>query len=164
MAVVTVSKVLAAGAGCALWLAASCALAAPSTFTPVIGNAVLCRSHLDNVYFYSYLSAAFGPSYKHEGGAYWFKTEGDLWGNQVIEVMVSDDTSDLVFIGAITESTPDQLDASIRTAVGQYHDARDSSAFPVRVSKPGSKIVYFNNKAKIYCAQYKSMPVGTLAH
>lgn len=147
----------------ALCLAAPLAQAAPSTFTPVIGNALLCRSHLDNIYFYSYLQAAFGPSYKHEGGAYWFKTEGQLWGNRVEEVMVSDDTSDLVFIGAVTESTPEGLDESIRAAIGLAHEKRDATPFPVRMSLPGSKIVYFKNKAKIYCAQYKSMPTGTLA-
>ena len=134
------------------------ASAAPSTFGPVIGNALLCRSHLDNAYFYSYLLAAFGPSYKHEGGAYWFKADATLWGAAVTDVLVSDDTSELVFIGAVTESAPDKLDTAIREAVGARHYALDSSAFPVRVSGPGSKIVYFNTKSKIFCAKYKPLP------
>ncbi|MEO7496407.1 MAG: hypothetical protein ABIT83_05325 [Massilia sp.] len=134
--------------------------AAPSTFGPVIGNALLCRSHLDNAYFYSYFSTAFGPAYKHEGGAYWFKTDATLWGAAVSEVLVSDDTSELVFIGAVTESPPDKLDTAIRSAVGARHYAVDSSAFPVRVSGPGSKIVYFNTKSKIYCAKYKPLPAA----
>ena len=144
-------------------LALLCAVpaqAAPSTFGPVIGSAILCRSHLDNAYFHSWLSAAFGPAYKHEGGAYWFKADGTLWGAPVAEVMVSDDTSELVFVGAITETTPDKLDEAIRGTAGTRHVAVDNSAFPVRSSGLGSKIVYFNDKAKIYCARYKPLPMG----
>ena len=148
----------AAFAAALLWLAACPAGAAPSTFGPVIGNALLCRSHLDNAYFYSYLSSAFGPSYKHEGGAYWFKADATLWGVQVSDVMVSDDTSELVFVGAVTLSAPDKLDEAIRAAVGARHPAQDGSAYPVRMSGPGSQIVYFNDKSKIYCAKYKPLP------
>lgn len=139
-------------------LAPLAAFGAPSTFGPVIGSALLCRSHLDNAYFYSYLTIAFGPSYKHEGGAYWFKADGSLWGAQVSDIIVSDDTSELVFVGAVAETTPDKLEQSIRTASGVRHVAADASAFPVRRSLPGSKIVYFNDKSKIYCARYKPLP------
>lgn len=148
----------AALAGALLWIAAPHAGAAPSTFGPVIGNAVLCRSHLDNVYFHSYLSSAFGPSYKHEGGAFWFKADATLWGAQVTDVIVSDDTSELVFIGAVTMSAPDKLDEAIRTAVGIRHRPLDGSAFPVRESSPGSQIVYFNDTSKVFCAKYKPLP------
>ena len=133
--------------------------AAPSTFGPVIGSALLCRSHLDNAYFYAYLTTAFGPSYKHEGGAYWFKADGNLWGAPVSDVLVSDDSSDLVFVGAVSDTAPDKLDEAIRAAVGVAHKAADSSTFPVRQSIPGSRIVYFNNKSKIYCAKYKPLPI-----
>ncbi len=137
-----------------------CAMAhgAPTTFGPVIGSALLCRSHLDNAYFYSYLSTAFGPSYKHEGGAYWFKADGNLWGAPVSDILLSDDTSDLVFVGAVSDSAPDKLEQAIRAASGLRHNVADSSAFPVRESAPGSKIVYFNTKSKIYCAKYKPLP------
>jgi len=72
--------------------------------------------------------------------------------------MVSDDTSELVFVGAVTESTPDKLEEAIRAAVGTRHRPQDASAFPVRESAPGSQIVYFNRKSKIYCAKYKPLP------
>ncbi len=137
---------------------ASLAIGAPTTFGPVIGSALLCRSHLDNAYFYSYLSSAFGPSYKHEGGAYWFKADGNLWGAPVSDILLSDDTSDLVFVGAVSDSSPDKLEQAIRAASGLRHNVADSSAFPVRESVPGSKIVYFNTKSKIYCAKYKPLP------
>jgi hypothetical protein len=139
-------------------LACAAAPAAPTTFGPVIGSALLCRSHLDNAYFYSYLSTAFGPSYKHEGGAYWFKTDGNLWGAPVTDIMLSDDSTDLVFVGAVSELAPDKLDEAIRTVVGVRHDATDTSAYPVRRSRADSKIVYFKTKSKIYCAKYKPLP------
>ena len=135
------------------------ASAAPSTFGPVIGNAVLCRSHLDNAYFHAYLSTAFGPSYKHADGAYWFKAEGTLWGTPVSEIIVSDDSSDIIFVGAVTDASPDKLEESIRASVGVGHAALDGSKFPVRASRPGSKIVYFNSKSKIYCAKHKPLPI-----
>jgi hypothetical protein len=141
-----------------LCLCAGSALAAPSTFGPVIGSAVLCRSDLDNAYFYTYLSTAFGPAYKHEGGAYWFKADGNLWGAPVTDVLLSDDTSELVFVGAVSELAPDKLEEAVRANVGIAHVAADSSAFPMRLSRPGSAIVYFKAKSKIYCAKYKPLP------
>jgi hypothetical protein len=140
-------------------LASAAASAAPSNFGPVIGSAVLCRSHLDNAYFYDYLSSAFGPSYKHEGGAYWFKADGTLWGTTVTDIMVSDDSSDIIFVGAVSDAAPDKLDEAIRAAVGVRHDATDTSLFPVRQSRPGSKIVYFKTKSKVFCAKYKPLPI-----
>jgi hypothetical protein len=148
------------GAAALLCVAAvGLAQAAPSTLGPVIGSALLCRSHLDNAYFYDYLSSAFGPSYKHEGGAYWFRADGNLWGTTVTDIMVSDDTSDMIFVGAVTEATPDKLDEAIRAAVGVKHSATDSSTFPVRASRAGSNIVYFKTKSKVFCAKYKPLPV-----
>lgn len=142
-----------------LALASAGGIAAPSTFGPVIGSALLCRSHLDNAYFHSYLSAAFGPSYKREGGAYWFKADGNLWGTPVTDIILSDDTSELVFVGAVTDVSPDKLDEAIRATAGVRHVAADRSAFPVRESEPGSRIVYFKAKSKIYCAKFKPLPI-----
>lgn len=142
----------------ALILPPCAAPAAPSTFGPVIGSALLCRSHLDNAYFQSYLSGAFGPSYKHEGGAYWFKADTTLWGTAVSDILISDDSSDLVFVGAVADAGPAELEQAIRAAVGVRHRPADGSASPVRESAPGSKIVYFNTKSKIYCARYKPLP------
>ena len=133
--------------------------AMPTTFGTVIGNALLCRSHLDNRYFHDYLTTSFGPAYKREGGAYWFKLEATLWGAEVKEVMVSDDSNELVFIAARTESTPQELEAAIRAGAGVAFTPKDASAFPLRVSNSGSTIAYMNDKSKIYCAKFKSQPV-----
>jgi hypothetical protein len=131
----------------------------PSTFAPVIGAALLCHDHLDNAYFYSWLKTHFGPAYKHEGGAYWFRTgETTLWGAPVTEVMVSDDTSEWVFVGAVAEVAPDELEQDIRKAAGVRHVAADASPYPLRVSVPGSTIAYYNSKSKIYCAKFKPLP------
>jgi hypothetical protein len=145
----------------ALLLAAAASVqAAPSTFGPVIGNALLCRSHLDNAYFHSYLTTAFGPAYKREGGAWWFKADGSLWGATISEILVSDDSAPIVFIGAVTDSPPAELDTAIRASNGVRHHKIDRSAFPVLESGPGSRIVYFNNKSKIYCARIKPEHTG----
>ena len=133
----------------------------PTTFGPVIGAALLCHDHLDNAYFYSWLKTHFGPAYKHEGGAYWFRTgETTLWGAPVTEVMVSDDTSEWVFVGAVAEVAPDELEQDIRKAAGVRHVAADASPYPLRVSVPGSTIAYYNAKSKIYCAKFKPLPPG----
>lgn len=142
----------------ALLLPAGAAGAAPSTLSPVIGSALLCRSQLDHGYFRSWLSSAYGPPYKREGGAWWFKAEGTLWGERVTDIIVGDDTSELVFVGAVTETTPGKLEQSVRKASGVRHVAIDGSAFPERRSVPGSKIVHFNTRSKIYCARYKPLP------
>ena len=132
--------------------------APPSTFGQVVGNAVLCLDQIDNKSFYSYLLTAFGPAYKHEGGAYWFRTEAVLWGAPVTDVIVSDDTSPLVFMGVVADSTPEKLEPAIRAVSGMRFDKLDYSTYPVRGSQPGSKIVYFRTKAKVYCAKYKPLP------
>ena len=131
----------------------------PSTFAPVIGSALLCRDHIDNKYFYSWLSSRFGAPYKHEGGAWWFRTgDATLWGAPVTEVMVGDDTSALAFVAAVADVPPDQLEQSIRGAAGGRHVPADSSPYPLRISAPGSTIAYYNDKSKIYCVKFKPLP------
>ncbi len=133
----------------------------PSTFGTIFGNAVLCIDQVDSAYFYEYLSTSFGPPYKREGGAYWFRAaDARLWGTEVTDVIVSDDSSELVFVAAVLEATPEELDLAISTAAGVRHIAVDQSAFPVRQARPGSKIVYFNTRSKIYCLRYKQLPPG----
>lgn len=135
--------------------------AMPTTFGTIIGSALLCRSHLENNYFYSYLETAYGKPYKHEGGAYWFKTpDTTLWGTESKEVWVSDDTSELVFIGALNEAEPDQFATAIRSGTGIRFTAADASKYPLRVSGAGSTIAYVDKKSKIYCARYKPIPAG----
>jgi len=146
----------AVAALCVLHLGAG---AAPSTFGPVVGSALLCRSALENRYMQGYLMTAFGPAYKHEGGAFWFKVDVKLWGAQVTDVLISDERSAIVFVAAVIEAAPARLEESIRSLAGVAHRPVDRSATPVRESAPGSKIVYFNTRSKIFCAKYKHLPL-----
>ena len=134
--------------------------ASPSTFGTIVGSAVLCFDQIDNPYFFSYLSTSFGPPYKREGGAWWFKADANLWGLPITDVMLGDDTSATMFIGAVVEATPDKLDEAIVAATGVRHPKADDSAFPLRLSNPGSKIIYFKNKSKIYCDKYQTLPLA----
>ena len=136
------------------------AMAAPSTFGPVIGSALLCRSQLDNAYFHAYLTQAFGPAHKREGGAYWFKAEATLWGAEVNEVMVSDDSSNLVFVAAVINAKPEELEKSVRAEAGVAFRPADATRHPLRTSNPGSTIAYAGDKSKIYCAKFKPQPPG----
>jgi hypothetical protein len=133
--------------------------AAPTTFGAVIGGGLLCRDETTNRYYYDYMVRFFGPPYKREGGAWWFRTQDAmLWGTEVSEVVVSDDSWPMVFVGAVVEVTPEQLEEAIIAQVGLRYAKIDSSRYPVRQAKPGSRIVYFDRKAKIYCAKFKPLP------
>jgi hypothetical protein len=50
------------------------------------------------------------------------------------------------------------LEKAIIAQVGTHYTRIDTSAYPVRESKPASRIVYFDTRAKIYCAKFKPMP------
>ena len=119
----------------------------------MIGHGLLCLNELDTGYFHTYLTQAFGPAYKHEGGAYWFKAGANLWGVPVSEVMVSDGLGDFTYIAAVADVTADRLEQSVLTAMGIRHDKTDASTYPPRESASGSMIVYFKTKSKIYCAK-----------
>ena len=155
------SRFVRCAAAAALALAVGCASAqsVPTTFGTIIGNGLLCRDETSNFYYYDYLTRFFGQPYKHDGGAYWFKTDGaNLWGTPISEVMVSDDTSTYIFVGAVAEAKPEELEKAIITQVGIHYVRIDTSAFPVREAKPASRIVYFDTKSKIYCAKFKPLP------
>jgi hypothetical protein len=130
--------------------------APPTTFGTQIGYPLLCLDQLNSNFFYSYLSTFFGAPYKKEDGAYWFKTEGaTLWGMKVSEVIVGDLTSEVEFIGAVVETTPPQLATAIKNNAGILYQAIETKTYPIRESKPGSRIIYANDKSKIYCAKAK---------
>ena len=126
---------------------------APPTFSTVIGHALLCLNQMDAGYFHAYLTKAFGPAYKHEAGAWWFRAGTTLWNVPVSEVMVSDGDSSQTFIGAIVDVPPEQLETAITTAMGIRHKKTDASQYPLRESPAGSVIAYAAQKSKIYCAK-----------
>jgi hypothetical protein len=146
--------------GAALIVAASSSTATaaggplPSTFGSTIGQALLCVDQVDPFYFWSYLNQFFGPPYKAEGGAYWFKVPGTLWGAAITDVLVSDGASEQVFLAAVFKDNPTKLSGAIAETTGVRHNSEDFSQFSPLVSGLGSKIIYFEQGSKIYCAKY----------
>lgn len=128
----------------------------PTTFGTQIGHPLLCLDQLNSNFFYSYLTTFFGQPYKKDAGAYWFKTpEATLWGMKVSEVIVGDLTSEVEFIAAVVDTTPEKLVESVRRSAGIQYQAIEKKAHPIRESRPGSRIIYANDKSKIYCAKAK---------
>ncbi|RXZ33848.1 hypothetical protein D9O50_12220 [Oxalobacteraceae bacterium CAVE-383] len=147
---------IAALAGMALTAAAPASAVAPSTFGNVIGRGLLCMSQLDASYFYNYLTTSFGPPYKHEGNAYWFKTPAaSLWDTPVSEVLISDKDSAEHFVAAVADVTPDVLAGNISDAVKIGFKATSLNPNPVRMSQAASTIIYYGKKSKIFCAKAK---------
>jgi hypothetical protein len=127
---------------------------APSTFSTMVGPALLCMDHVDPFYFWSYLNRFFGPPYKNEGGAYWFKVKAQLWGVPVSDVLVSDGTDPLVFLAAAMEAKPDALSAAIMGDAGIAYTNEGIAQYSPKSSGKGGKIIYFGQNSKIYCANY----------
>lgn len=139
------------------WFAAPSHAAAPSTFSTTVGNTLLCMNQLDSHFFYDYFRDAFGKPYKQEGGAFWFKADAVLWGAPITDVLVSDDPSLFSFIAAVADVPPERLETAVAETMGIRHQAMDRSKFPVRQALPGSQIIYFQKKSKIFCAKSKQI-------
>lgn len=123
-------------------------------FSVTIGPAILCRDTLNMKFFYDYLTASFGRSYKQEQGAYWFKAKAQLFGKEVKEIFVSDQSSDWVFVGVIFNAKPDDLAKSVQTSAGTIYIKRDAGYqyTPYR-SQGTSEIMWQDNNAKLLCRQ-----------
>lgn len=126
----------------------------PASFGSTIGPALLCIDQIDPFYFWSYMNHFFGPPYKREGGAYWFKVQGTLWGAAVTEVMVSDGEHEQVFLAASFKEGPAKLADAILEATGIRHINEVPFKFSPLISSLGSKIIYAGQNSKIYCAKY----------
>jgi hypothetical protein len=134
------------------WSAAVSA-APPSHFGTTVGHTLLCQNALDEIWFYDYLNSAFGKPYKHEAGAFWFKANASLWGVPVIDMLVSDRGGNYTFLAAVIDATPQRLEEAVFTGQGIRHDAVEPGKFPVRQARPGSQIIHFQQKSKIFCAK-----------
>jgi hypothetical protein len=137
------------------------ASAAPPAFGIEIGNALLCLNQLNSKYFYDYLFEAFGKPHKNEGGAYWFKSaDSTLWGMEVTDVLVNNNSSPAEFVGAVVKGTPQELADAIGKSVGIHYTLEDNGQYAQRRSQSGSVIAYADSKAKIYCAKSKLLMPG----
>ncbi len=132
--------------------------AAPSTFSTTIGTALLCLDQIDPLYFWSYLNQFFGPPYKKEGGAYWFKTSTTLWGTSVSDVLVSDGSGKVIFLAAtFAEASPGELSNAISGSTGLKYTALNTTPYSPLISGMGSNIVYFGQTSKVFCAKYNPL-------
>jgi hypothetical protein len=141
----------------------------PSTFGTTVGYTLLCLNPLNEIYFREYLIQAFGQPYKREEGAYWFKSNGKLWGVSVTDVLVSDETSAYTFLAAVMDINPEKLNDAIANSAGLRHSivgqpnrptpppttkpALNPTTFPIRQAQTGSQIIHFRQKSKIFCSK-----------
>jgi len=78
-------------------------------------------------------------------------------GAPITDVLVSDDPSLFSFIAAVADVPPERLETAVAETMGIRHQAMDRSKFPVRQALPGSQIIYFQKKSKIFCAKSKQI-------
>lgn len=131
-------------------------LAAPTTFEPVIGSALLCNDQIDPVYFKDYLIRFYKNPYKTEGEAYWFKPDPaqKLYDLELTDIYVSTESSRYAFLGVI-------LKEKLDTARKKMLEIRGISYLPfsgdaVLRSAQGSFLIeYDNTKTKLYCVKYR---------
>ncbi|MDD5241407.1 MAG: hypothetical protein PHG47_06765 [Sulfuricella sp.] len=130
--------------------------AAPTTFEPVIGNALLCRDHIDPDYFKDYLTRFYKFPYKTEGEAYWFKLDPDqkIFDMVMTDIFVSTEDSRYLFLGVIFRETLDSARKKMLEMEGIEY--LPFSGNKVLRSAQGSFLVeYDNNQTKLYCVKHR---------
>lgn len=131
-------------------------LAAPTTFEPVIGSALLCNDQIDPVYFKDYLIRFYKDPYKTEGDAYWFKPDPaqKLYGLQLADIYVSTESSRYAFLGVIFEENLDTARKKMLEIRGvSYHPFSGDTV--LRSAQGSFLIEYDNTKTKLYCVKHR---------
>jgi hypothetical protein len=124
-------------------------------FGVTLGPAVLCRDKLEMKYLYDYLSASIGPAYKREQGAYWFRTKAQLFGKELAEVFVSDQSSEWDFVGAVVKAKPDELAKAVQTAAGPiFVKTATGYQYSPYQAQGSSEIMWQDKNAKILCRRH----------
>lgn len=129
--------------------------AAPSTFEPVIGGALLCHDQIDPPYFQGYLTTHFKAPYKTEGGAYWHKIEGvQLYGIEVEEIFVSTGADQVDFLGLVFNAQLDEVRKKllVNPGVAFLPDTNDKT---LRSASGSYLIEYKGSKSKLFCVRYR---------
>jgi len=145
-------------------LALPAGAAAPATFLPVIGGAVLCNDRIDQVYFKNYLDQAYKASYKTEGEAYWYKPENgqQLFNLTLVDIFVSVDDSRYAFVGVVLkekleDATKKFLERGIRFE--PYAPQGETAGPDVLRSPEGAFLIRYNTtQSKLYCAKHRIDP------
>ncbi len=143
-------------AGALALLAQSPAQAVARTdFGVTIGSAVLCRDKMEMKYYYDYLKGSFGEPYKHEQGAYWFRTKTQLFGKDLVEVFVSDQSTDWEFVGAVFKVKPDELAKAMQSEAGPlFVKTATGYQYSPYAAQSLSEIMWQNNNAKLLCRHH----------
>lgn len=129
------------------------ARAVPTTFAPVIGNALLCLDAIDPSYFKSYLTEALKRPYKTQGQAYWFKADTPLLGVKLSELFVSTEESPYAFIGAVVEDDLKTARDKIQRSAGvEFRPAADGR---LRTAAGTYLISYGKGRSKIFCVKHR---------
>jgi hypothetical protein len=130
------------------------ALGPKPDFGVMIGSAILCRDRMDMKFYYDYLKSSFGPQYKQEQGAYWFRARAQLFGKETQEVFISDQSSDWVFIGVVFKTKPDDLAKAVRDSAGTVFNKTVSGyQYSPYQSQGMSEIMWQTNNSKLLCRQ-----------
>lgn len=128
---------------------------ARTDFGVTIGPAVLCRDKLEMKFYYDYLKGSFGQPYKHEQGAYWFRTKAQLFGKDLSEVFVSDQSTEWEFIGAVFKVKPDDLAKSLQSDAGpRYVKTATGYQYSPYQAQSLSEIMWQGNNAKLLCRHH----------
>lgn len=132
------------------------AFASPTTFEPVIGNALLCRDQIDPTYFADYLTRFYQTPYKNEGEAYWFKPDGGqkLYDMVMTDIYVSTEDSRYLFLGVIFRESLDSARKKILAMKGI--EFLPFTGDTVLRSAQGSFLIeYDNSQTKLYCVKHR---------
>lgn len=109
---------------------------------------------MDMKFYYDYLKSSFGPQYKQEQGAYWFRARAQLFGKETQEVFISDQSSDWVFIGVVFKTKPDDLAKAVRDSAGTVFNKTVSGyQYSPYQSQGMSEIMWQTNNSKLLCRQ-----------
>lgn len=130
--------------------------AAPTTFDPVIGRALLCYDQIDPVYFKDYLTRFYKNPYKTEGEAYWFKPDSEqrLYDLTLADIFVSTEDSRYAFLGVVFKE-------NLTAARKKMQDLKGINFLPfsgetVLRSAQGSFLLEYNNtQSKLYCLKHR---------
>jgi hypothetical protein len=131
-------------------------LAAPTTFEPVIGSALLCNDQIDPVYFKDYLIRFYKNPYKTEGEAYWFKPDPSqrLYGLELADIYVSTEGSRYAFLGVVFKEKLDIARKKMLEMKGVTY--LPFSGDTVLRSAQGSFLIeYDSTKTKLYCVKHR---------
>ena len=132
------------------------ALAAPTTFEPVIGSALFCNDHIDPVFFKDYLIRFYKYPYKTEGDAYWFKPDPAqrLYGLELTDIYVSTESSRYAFLGVIFKENLDTARKKMLEIKGVSY-LPFSSDTVLRSAQGSFLIEYDKTKTKLYCVKHR---------